>query len=202
MFPSVPVFVPVYKCRNSFIYQQIFINVPVVPVFFISYIISVSEVCIFCREQREQRGTRGDRGKMEEGKQVNWSLASGSGSPPVGGGVSVSPAGSVKRFCLAAEAVSAAASVGASAARRRDRHRRSTPPEARAAPQKHRNQHLLITNDYVGNSFLDDCFKQFTRRGVETPPPTVRWFKPRDKLQLFSAQKTRLTLFLHHDKMK
>ena len=77
LFPSVPVFVPVYKCRNSFIYQQIFINVPVVPVFFISYIISVSEVCIFCREQREQRGTRGDRGKMEEGKQVNWNLAHG-----------------------------------------------------------------------------------------------------------------------------
>ena len=35
---------------------------------------------------------------------VNWNLAHGSGYHPVGGGVSVSPAGSVKRFCLAAEA--------------------------------------------------------------------------------------------------
>ena len=41
-------------------------------------------------------------GRLMEKK--NWNLSRGSGYHPVGGGVSVSPAGSVKRFCLAAEA--------------------------------------------------------------------------------------------------
>ena len=31
--------------------------------------------------------------------------------------------------------------------------------------------------------FVNNGFKQYTWRGVETPPPTVRWFKPRDKLK-------------------
>ena len=47
--------------------------------------------------------------------------------------------------------------------------------------------------------FVNNGFKQYTWRGVETPPPTVRWFKPRDKLQFvnlavrFFEQKSKKT---------
>ena len=60
-------------------------------------------------------------------KAANWNLSHGLGYPPVGGGVSVSPAGSVKRFCLAAEA----------------------SPGGPRRPANHRIQHMLITNDCV-----------------------------------------------------
>ena len=66
-------------------------------------------------------------------KRSNWNLSLGLGYHPVGGGVSVSPAGSVKRFCLAAEA----------------------SPGGPRRPVNHRIQHMLIKNDCVGISLCN-----------------------------------------------
>ena len=45
--------------------------------------------------------------------------------------------------------------------------------------------HKRITNIIV---YRLTCIHTFVLRGVETPPPTVRWFKPRDKFR-FAKQK-------------
>ena len=42
--------------------------------------------------------------------------------------------------------------------------------------------------------FVNNGFKQYTWRGVETLPPTVRWFKPRDKLQFEDTIRNSFTL--------